>query len=173
MAFSTTSFLAGVGSVVVVLSTGFAGGYLIAGPDRNAPPNRLQRVADTKDAKAADTNAASTAKPQARPEIAAAVVTPAQAELASASATQSAAAQPPASATEQASTTQDAASSPAPQRTADILLIAHDVAEQDSAQPAEGKFNARRRDAERGQTKSLQQETHGNEETCRAATPAA
>jgi hypothetical protein len=45
MAFSTTSYLAGIGSVVVVLSTGFAGGYFLANPAHNDPPNRLQRVA--------------------------------------------------------------------------------------------------------------------------------
>jgi hypothetical protein len=45
MAFSTTSYLAGIGSVVVVLSTGFAGGYFLANPAQNDAPNRLQRVA--------------------------------------------------------------------------------------------------------------------------------
>jgi hypothetical protein len=45
MAFSTTSYLAGIGSVVVVLSTGFVGGYFLANPTQNDPPNRLQRVA--------------------------------------------------------------------------------------------------------------------------------
>jgi hypothetical protein len=44
MAFSTTSYMAGIGSVVVVLSTGFAGGYFLANPTQNDPPNRLQRV---------------------------------------------------------------------------------------------------------------------------------
>jgi type IV secretory pathway VirB10-like protein len=45
MKFNTTSYLAGVGSVVAVLSTGFAGGYFLANPAQNDPPNRLQRVA--------------------------------------------------------------------------------------------------------------------------------
>jgi hypothetical protein len=45
MAFNTTSYLAGIGSVVVVLSTGFAGGYFLANPAQNDAPNRLQRVA--------------------------------------------------------------------------------------------------------------------------------
>jgi len=45
MAFSTTSYLAGVGSVVVILSTGFAGGYMLANPTHQDPPNRLQRLA--------------------------------------------------------------------------------------------------------------------------------
>jgi hypothetical protein len=45
MAFNTSSFLAGVGSVVVVLSAGFAGGYMLGSPNHVNPPNRLQRVA--------------------------------------------------------------------------------------------------------------------------------
>jgi hypothetical protein len=45
MAFNTTSFLAGVGSMVAVLSTGLAGGYFLANPSHIDPPNRLQRVA--------------------------------------------------------------------------------------------------------------------------------
>jgi hypothetical protein len=36
--------MAGIGSVVVVLTTGFAGGYFLANPTQNDPPNRLQRV---------------------------------------------------------------------------------------------------------------------------------
>jgi hypothetical protein len=66
MAFNTTSFLAGVGAVVTVLSTGVAGGYLLTNPSHIDPPNRLQRVAaanqDSKPATAA-----------AKPEIVAAV----------------------------------------------------------------------------------------------------
>ena len=46
MALNKTSFLAGVGSVVAVLSTGLAGGYFLAGNSSHIdPPNRLQRVA--------------------------------------------------------------------------------------------------------------------------------
>lgn len=46
MALNTTSFLAGVGSMVAVLSTGLAGGYfLAANPSHIDSPNRLQRVA--------------------------------------------------------------------------------------------------------------------------------
>jgi hypothetical protein len=45
MAFNTTSFLAGVGSMVAVISTGLAGGYFLASPSHIDPPNRLQRVA--------------------------------------------------------------------------------------------------------------------------------
>jgi hypothetical protein len=78
MALNSASFLAGVGSVVVVLSTGFAGGYFFASPDDHAPPNRLQRVAsNTTDAKPVD--AASVATAQAKPEITAAAAAPAEA----------------------------------------------------------------------------------------------
>ena len=53
MAFNTGSFLAGVGAVVAVLSTGFAGGYMVANPNHAEPPNRLQRLAaDNANAKA-------------------------------------------------------------------------------------------------------------------------
>jgi hypothetical protein len=45
MAFNTTSFMAGVGAVVAVLSTGVAGGYLLTNPSHIDSPNRLQRVA--------------------------------------------------------------------------------------------------------------------------------
>jgi hypothetical protein len=45
MALNTTSFLAGVGSMVAVLSTGLAGGYFLANPSHIDAPNRLQRVA--------------------------------------------------------------------------------------------------------------------------------
>jgi len=45
MALNTTSLLAGVSSVVAVLSTGLAGGYFLANPSHIDPPNRLQRVA--------------------------------------------------------------------------------------------------------------------------------
>ena len=53
MAFNTGSFLAGVGAVVAVLSTGFAGGGMVANPNHTEPPNRLQRLAaDSANAKA-------------------------------------------------------------------------------------------------------------------------
>jgi hypothetical protein len=45
MAFNTTSFLAGIGSMAAVLSTGLTGGYFLANPSHINPPNRLQRVA--------------------------------------------------------------------------------------------------------------------------------
>jgi hypothetical protein len=53
MTFNTTSYLAGVGSVVAVLSTGFAGGYFLANPTHIDPPNRLQRLAEDHDTKGA------------------------------------------------------------------------------------------------------------------------
>jgi hypothetical protein len=66
MAFNTTSYLAGVGSVVVILSTGFAGGYLLAYPTHLDPPNRLQRLA----LEGQDTRPVAT--PATKPEIVAA-----------------------------------------------------------------------------------------------------
>jgi hypothetical protein len=51
MAFNRTSYMAGVGCVFMVLSTGFAGGYFMANPTHNAPPNRLQRMASAQDVK--------------------------------------------------------------------------------------------------------------------------
>ena len=65
MAFNTTSFLAGVGTVVVVLSTGFAGGYMVANPNAPAPPNRLQRLAaDNQGSKVAAPVTAAAPKPE-------------------------------------------------------------------------------------------------------------
>jgi type IV secretory pathway VirB10-like protein len=117
MAFNTASFVAGVGTVVVVLSTGFAGGYFIAAPD-HAPPNRLQRVASdatsakTEDTKAPVTSAAPVTMAQAKPEGTAAIVTPAQAQPTPASETQLAPAPSPAPSPRQAATEQ----SPSPQQ---------------------------------------------------------
>jgi hypothetical protein len=51
MAFNRTYYMAGVGSVFIVLSTGFAGGYFMANPTHNDPPNRLQRMASAQDVK--------------------------------------------------------------------------------------------------------------------------
>ena len=72
MAFSTTSYLAGVGSVVVILSTGFAGGYLLATPTRQDPPNRLQRLT----AEGQDAKAVAQATPATKPEAVATAATP-------------------------------------------------------------------------------------------------
>ena len=70
MAFNTTSFLAGVGSMVAVLSTGLAGGYFLANPSHIDPPNRLQRVAGNQDTKPAPATA--DAKSEFKPEVVAA-----------------------------------------------------------------------------------------------------
>jgi hypothetical protein len=70
MALNTTSFLAGVGSVVAVLSTGLAGGYFLANPSHIDSPNRLQRVAANQDSKPAPVTA--DAKPEFKPEVVAA-----------------------------------------------------------------------------------------------------
>jgi hypothetical protein len=73
MALNTTSFLAGVGSVVAVLSTGLAGGYFLANPSHIDPPNRLQRVAAAnQDSKPAPVTP--DAKPEFKPEVVAAAV---------------------------------------------------------------------------------------------------
>jgi hypothetical protein len=88
MKINTTSYLAGVGSVVAVLSTGFAGGYFLANPTHVNPPNRLQRLA------AEDHTAAAVAKPEA---VAAATSAPTAAPMAAAApAPVTPAAQPPA-----------------------------------------------------------------------------
>jgi hypothetical protein len=82
MKINTTSYLAGVGSVVAVLSTGFAGGYFLANPTHVNPPNRLQRLA------AEDHTAPAAAKPEAvaaeTPAPVAAPVTPGAAPAAAA-----------------------------------------------------------------------------------------
>jgi hypothetical protein len=44
MTFSTTSYLAGVGSVIAALTIGFSGGFFIAKPTPYVEQNRLQRV---------------------------------------------------------------------------------------------------------------------------------
>ena len=85
MTFNTTSYIAGVGSVVAVLSTGFAGGYFLANPHHIDPPNRLQRLAAEDHTAPATTVAkpevvtAATSAPTAAPMAAAAPapVTPA------------------------------------------------------------------------------------------------
>lgn len=44
MSFSTTSYLAGVGSVIAALTIGFSGGFFLAKPTPYVEQNRLQRV---------------------------------------------------------------------------------------------------------------------------------
>jgi hypothetical protein len=44
MTFSTTSYIAGVGSVIAALTVGFSGGFFIAKPTPYVEQNRLQRV---------------------------------------------------------------------------------------------------------------------------------
>ena len=44
MSFSTTSYLAGVGSVIAALTVGFSGGFFMATPTQYVEQNRLQRV---------------------------------------------------------------------------------------------------------------------------------
>jgi len=71
MTFNTTSYLAGVGTVVAVLSTGFAGGYFLANPTRIDPPNRLQRLAsEDHDAKGPATKNSVSSTVTAKPEVA-------------------------------------------------------------------------------------------------------
>lgn len=89
MAFNTTSYLAGVGSVVVILSTGFAGGYMLANPTHQDPPNRLQRLA----AAGQDAKPVTQATPATKPEI---VATVAPASTPAPATPQPAAADPPA-----------------------------------------------------------------------------
>jgi type IV secretory pathway VirB10-like protein len=88
MAFNTTSYLAGVGSVVVILSTGFAGGYMLANPTHQDPPNRLQRLA----AEGQDSKPAAQATPATKPEI---VATAAPASTPAPATPQPAVAEPP------------------------------------------------------------------------------
>jgi hypothetical protein len=47
MAFNTTSFFAGVGTVFAAVMIGFAGGALIHTPSPKMEPNRLERVASS------------------------------------------------------------------------------------------------------------------------------
>jgi hypothetical protein len=47
MSFSTTSYLAGVGTVVAALTVGFSGALFLAPPAEHVEQNRLQRVASS------------------------------------------------------------------------------------------------------------------------------
>src|SRR6185437_8483266 len=139
MAFSTTSYLAGVGSVVVILSTGFAGGYMLASPSHPEPPNRLQRLAaEGRDAKPA-------AAPAAKPEVvAAASSTPDSATP------QPAAAMPPA----QPIPAPSAAKAPEPVRSAAVAV----------EKPTREKANPEKANAEKAVTdKTRQADTKGAE----------
>lgn len=44
MSFNTTSYLAGVGTVVAALMVGFSGGFFLAPPVEHVEQNRLQRI---------------------------------------------------------------------------------------------------------------------------------
>lgn len=134
MAFSTTSYLAGVGSVVVILSTGFAGGYMLANPTHQDPPNRLQRLA----AEGQDSKGAAQAAPAAKPEVVA---------MAAPAATSAPAAPPPAAA-EPAPVPAEArapepARSTAPQVSAEKASAEKSIAEK--ARMAEAKAAERKR----------------------------
>ena len=75
MNFSTTSYLAGVGSVVAALTVGFSGGFFLAAPPAYVEQNRLQRVtanaapSNPAPQTAATANPAPQAVPSAKPEI--------------------------------------------------------------------------------------------------------
>lgn len=135
MTFNTTSYIAGVGSVVAVLSTGFAGGYFLANPTHIDPPNRLQRLA------AEDHTAPAT--PVAKPEVVAAATAapPAAPMAAAAPAPVTPAAQPPA---QQPANTPIASpadvKAPEPSRTA---------AAQETVAPAADKADAEKANAQR------------------------
>ena len=135
MAFSTTSYLAGVGSVVVILSTGFAGGYMLANPTRQDPPNRLQRLA----AEGQDSRGVAQAAPAAKkPEVvalAAPAATPAPAVP------QPAAAEPAPAPAE--ATAPEPARSTAPQVSAEKASAEKSIAEK--ARMAEAKAAERKR----------------------------
>jgi len=73
MAFNTTSFFAGVGTVLVAVTLGFAGGALITGSPQKEP-NRLERVAAGAQARPSDASvrpAARAAMPSPEPSVAA------------------------------------------------------------------------------------------------------
>lgn len=132
MAFSTTSYLAGVGSVVVILSTGFAGGYMLANPTHQDPPNRLQRLA----AEGQDSKGAAQAAPAAKPEVVA---------MAAPAATSAPAAPPPAAAEPAPVPAEARAPEPArpPQVSAEKASAEKSIAEK--ARMAEAKAAERKR----------------------------
>ena len=130
MKINTTSYLAGVGSVVAVLSTGFAGGYFLANPTHVNPPNRLQRLA------AEDHTAPAATKPEAvaaaTPAPVAAPVTPGAAPAAAATPVVQQAAAPPTVSPAETKAPEEA-KAPEPART---------IAAQETIAPAADKADA-------------------------------
>ena len=137
MKINTTSYLAGVGSVVAVLSTGFAGGYFLANPTHVNPPNRLQRLA------AEDHTAPAAAKPES---VAAATPAPTTAPMAAATpAPVTPAVQPPAPQPEMQQAANTQTSSPADVQTsspADVKAPEPARAAQETIAPAADKADA-------------------------------
>jgi hypothetical protein len=76
VAFNTTSYLAGVGSVVAALTIGFSSGFFFAAPTQNDPPNRLQRVASTAPLPSAVPVPVASAQKQEIPKLASAAAAP-------------------------------------------------------------------------------------------------
>jgi len=148
MKINTTSYLAGVGSVVAVLSTGFAGGYFLANPTHVNPPNRLQRLA------AEDHTASATTV--AKPEVVTAATSAATAApmAAAAPASVTPAAQPPAQQAEMQQAAKTPTTSPAdvkapePARTAaqETIAPAADKADAEKANTQKASIDKARTD---------------------------
>jgi hypothetical protein len=67
MSFNTTSYLAGVGTVVAALTIGFSGGFFLAPPADYVEQNRLQRVASGAPVSNQGSQEALTPKPEVTP----------------------------------------------------------------------------------------------------------
>jgi type IV secretory pathway VirB10-like protein len=67
MSFSTTSYLAGVGTVVAALTVGFCGAFFLASPAEHVEQNRLQRVASSAALSNPTSQEAITPKPEITP----------------------------------------------------------------------------------------------------------
>ena len=67
MSFSTTSYLAGVGTVVAALTVGFSGAFFLASPAEHVEQNRLQRVASSAPISNPTSQEAITPKPEITP----------------------------------------------------------------------------------------------------------